>query len=70
MNAIASQALAPKLRRWRLEFDCDGEPWEWTGTAVNAGAADFLAREGLSQRYPESFCPVNARTLVCVEVSA
>lgn len=70
MNAIARAAMAPKLRRWRVEFDCNGQPWEWTGTAVTAGAADFLARAELSERYSGYFDSVDARTVVCVEVSA
>lgn len=70
MTAIVAQAQAPKLRRWRVEFDCNGQPWEWAGTAVTAGAADFLARTELSERYSGFFDAVDARTTVCIEVSA
>ena len=67
MNNIAAQALAPKVRRWRVGLDCDGKPYTWEGTAISPEMADILARDHLDGIEP-LFCPVRARTTSMVEV--
>lgn len=67
MNAIARAAVAPKLRRWRLEFDCNGRPFNWEGDAETVQQADSVARGELADAFPH-FLPADARAVVCVEV--
>ena len=69
MHAVAAQAMAPKLRRWRIGLDCDGKPYTWEGTAISPAVADFLARDHLDGIEP-LFCPVRARTTSMVEIPA
>lgn len=68
MDAITAAAM--KRKRWRLEFDCNGQPWEWEGEAATSRDADNLARQALTAAYFPSFLPADARTVVCIEVSA
>lgn len=70
MEAVAAAAMRPKMRRWRVEFDCNGEPFNWEGEALTAGLADASARAALWGCYPTDFLPADARTVVCVEVPA
>lgn len=67
MDAIASQAQAPTLRRWLIEFMCNGKPYDWQGEAKNIGQADTIARAELSHLFP-FFRPADARMVTCVEL--
>lgn len=66
MTAIVAQAQAPKLRRWRVEFDCSGRPFVWEGSAEDSNQADAVARDDLL--FVDGFSFHEARTVACCEV--
>ena len=54
-----------RARLWRLEFDDNGRPAIWNGTAANAAAAVERARQDLADHHPDF--NREARLTVCVE---
>ena len=54
-----------RARMWHLEFDDDGRPAVWNGTAANALAAVAQARADLAADHPDF--DASARLSVCVE---
>ncbi len=65
MNLVIAQALAGKMRRWHLEFDCDGAPFVWDGAAEHEQEAVALGRKAIywDGRYNEE----SARVAICLE---
>lgn len=55
----------PLDRAWRLEYECQGARYVWTGVARNQAAAETVARADLCDN-PE-FSPALARLVVCLE---
>lgn len=49
MDAIYRAATGRK--GWRIEFDCDGAPFIWTGDAASSAAAELQARRELSDKH-------------------
>jgi hypothetical protein len=45
------QSAARSVRRWRLEFDCDGAPFIWHGKSKSQAAAELRARRDLSDTH-------------------
>ena len=64
MEHVTRQALG--LRRWRLEYDCNGRPFVWAGEAANESAADSLARHHLTNDQAD-FRSSDAVLTTCVE---
>lgn len=56
------------LRRFRVEVECDGAPFVWTGSARNEQAAIRCAAHDLAVRCPEVEAE-DVRATSCVEVS-
>ena len=54
-----------RARLWHLEFDDDGRPCVWNGTAASAIAAVQQARADLAADHPDF--DASARLTVCVE---
>lgn len=50
-------------RQWWMEFELDGRPFIWTGTADNESAAETLARAELARKG----LTAAARLVACVE---
>ena len=62
MDQVARLALAPKRRRWHIEFDLvEGQPFIWDGEATDerdgiCQARAALRREGLDDSARISIC--------------
>lgn len=56
------------LRSWRLEYECNGAPFRWTGQALNERAADALARHVLDVEWSEWF-DKTAVLVICIETA-
>lgn len=69
MAAIAAKALAPKLRRWRITFDCDGKPYTVTVDAPTQMTAQLYACEKLGDLCLDGI-PERTNITECCEVSA
>lgn len=67
MNAVAAQALAPKVRGWYLEYDCSGMNFRARVDARSMGEADAKARADLSAS-AAAFRSADAHMVVCLEV--
>ena len=65
MNMVAAKALAPKMRRWHIEFDCDGPPFIWDGAAEHEEEALALARKALY--WDGRYNVETARVAICLE---
>lgn len=65
MDAVY-QAAARSCKLFRLEFDCDGVPFVWSGLTKSSAAAEFNARADLAESHA-SFSHWGARlvSLVC-----
>lgn len=66
MDQVSREALGIMRRRWRLEFNCDGAPFLWTGAADSETEAQSLGRMAIYMdgRYNQD----TAQLTVCVEV--
>lgn len=66
MDAVARMAATPKrpMRRYHLEFDCEGAPFIWDGLAEHETEAIALARLAieLDGRYDPT-----ARVAICFD---
>jgi len=70
MEKVTAAALAPKGGPvWKLEIECHGKPFKWTGTAATVGVATLKAMADLSDDQPD-FNRYKARVVACVEVAA
>ena len=70
MEEVAAMALAPKgAPVWRLDIECHGCPFKWTGSASSEGAATLKAMADLSDSHPD-FNRYKARVVACVQVAA
>lgn len=67
MHEVARQALSKK-HVWRLEIECHGAPFHWTGEASSEGAATLKAMADLSDSHPE-FNRYKARVSACSQVT-
>lgn len=67
MDQVSRDALrSVTARRWRLEFDCEGAPFVWTGAADSEAEAVSLGR--LAIYMDGRFNQDTARPVVCIEV--
>jgi hypothetical protein len=65
---LQAETPAPATRSWRLEFDCQGVPFVWTGQACTERQAVNLARGAM---YRQGDIDQDAAQLVlCLEVRA
>lgn len=66
MDAVVAAATGPASRSYELEFDCQGDPFNWTGNAPSKGMAELMAVAELSSKFP-GFKRYKARLVRCVE---
>lgn len=57
------------LRRFRIECECAGAPFNWTGEAVNEAAAFSCAAHALAVEMP-NVAAHQVRLVACIEVAA
>lgn len=70
MEEVAAMALAPKgAPVWRLDVECHGCPFKWTGIASSEGTATLKAMADLADSHPD-FNRYKARVVACVQVAA
>lgn len=68
MEQVSREALGTMMRRrWRLEFNCDGAPFLWTGAADSEAEAQSLGRMAIYMdgRYDQD----RAQLVACFEVT-
>lgn len=67
MDAVAAAAVAgAPTFPYELEFNCQGEPFNWSGKAPSKGMAELMAVAELSSKFP-GFKRYKARLVRCVE---
>lgn len=59
-------AKPTSMRSWWLEFDDDGAPVNWTGTAASEADAEAIARLQLATKHAD-FDRYGARLVACLE---
>ena len=62
-NCAQGRQCAALGRQWWMEFELDGRPMIWTGTADNESAAESLARAELDRKGLTR----GARLVACIE---
>lgn len=68
-TASPTAGEGPRAPTWRIEFECHGKPYNWTGSAPTSGLAASMALAQLA--YGErDFNRYKARVIVCAEVTA
>lgn len=67
MAEVSRLALLGKV--YKLEIECHGAPYRWTGTATSEGSATLKAMADLSDSHPD-FNRYKARVTACIQVAS
>ena len=67
MLEVSRLALLGKV--YKLEIDCHGAPYRWTGCATSESSATCKAMADLSDSHPD-FNRYKARVTACIQVAS
>ena len=69
LDMVEVSRLALMGKAYRLEIECHGAPYRWTGAATSESGATSKAMADLSDSHPD-FNRYKARVVACIQVAS